>query len=148
MSCFSVILLPEHQLVSTPGGSAGFFCRSLGAGHSVHSIQWLVNGSLVETVHLPNVMATFAAGLGRLDFTNIPVEYNETIVRCVGTFPDGTTSTSPPSSLLLQGEAWRLHTVVHVSKHRVYTIAASPISILLASQCQVASYIYNVSCSI
>ena len=70
------------------------------------SLQWLVNGSLVENVNLTNVRTEFGNISGVLRFYDIPVEYNMSSIGCM-IIAEGNSEPllSHQSSLILQGSA-------------------------------------------
>lgn len=86
-----------------PGGDANFFCQPI-AGRII-SVQWIVNGSLLEHTNLENVISEFNDfGIGSLTFTNLPLLYNMTRIRCNATLISGNKVSSNESTiLLLQG---------------------------------------------
>ena len=99
-----VFLNPPDRFVSTPGGSATFICLS--TGMRIVSLQWLVNGSLVENLNLTNVRTEFDNNKGVLIFDDIPVEYNMSSIGCM-VIAEGNSEPllSQNSSLILQGSA-------------------------------------------
>lgn len=99
-----ILLNPTNELVSIPGGTATFVCRSPGV--KIISLQWLVNESLVENFNLSNVQTEFDNRSGVLIFHDIPVEYNMSRIRCM-VFAEGNSEPllSHQSILILQGES-------------------------------------------
>ena len=97
-------MTPE-EYVSTPGGRAFFLC--LTPGTSVVDVQWLVNGTELETLNLTNVTSTLeTAGTSKkwsLNFTKIPVEYNTTTVKCIAMTMNENLTADQNSTLLIQG---------------------------------------------
>ena len=67
------------------------------------SIQWLVNGMLLEDLNLNNVNSTLVGGFGTLMFSNIQLDQNSTFVLCSIHFVSGRVENSSDSRLLLQG---------------------------------------------
>ena len=107
-----VFVIPRDFFISTPGGSAEFRC--IVEQPTILGIQWIVNGSLLENLRLTGVTTEISMrfGIGVLIFENLPMEYNETTIRCRARFFTSSggqdTSTSPGATLLLlQG-----HTVI------------------------------------
>ena len=99
-----ITLNPPDRFVSTPGESATFVCLS--PGIRIVSLQWLVNGSLVENLNLTNVRTEFDNISGVLRFDDIPEEYNMSRIRCMA-IAEGNSEPllSQNSSLILQGSA-------------------------------------------
>ena len=86
--------------ISTPGGDAIFLCLS----SSAVGVEWLVNGTLLETTVTPvfNVTTEFVERIGgQLILTNLPVEYNMTRITCK--INESSSVTNSTSLLLLQG---------------------------------------------
>ena len=80
-----VQIVPSDTFVSTPGGVATFLCHSIDPSLEIDRVQWLVNGSLFEELDLGlNVTSTFSRDVqvGRLEFSNLPLEYNMTRIQC------------------------------------------------------------------
>lgn len=96
-------MFPALQFVSVPNDDAIFNCISLAPGFG--SVQWMVNETSIETLTLTGVTTEFSKniGLGSLAFTNLPLEYNSTRIKCIGTFESGVTRESESTMLLLQG---------------------------------------------
>lgn len=104
----AVLVYPPDKFVSVPGGNATFICSSpSGArGNTITKVQWLVNGSLFDPLDLLNVSTDFfpfSNGFGILSFTNLPVEYNMTTIRCRAYFGFRTLTSNNATLLLLQG---------------------------------------------
>ena len=99
-----LFLNPPDRFVSTPGGNAKFVCLS--PGIRIVSLQWLVNGSLLENLNLSTVQTEFDDSSGILCFSDIPVDYNMSIIRCK-VVAEGSSEPllSIQSSLILQGES-------------------------------------------
>ena len=69
----------------------------------IASIQWLLNGLLLEDLNLNNVNSIFTGGVGTLIFSNIRLDQNSTFVLCSIHFVSGRVENSSNSRLLLQG---------------------------------------------
>ena len=100
-------VFPIEHYVSTIGGAATFTC-SVPPDGSIIGVQWLVNGSELEGLNLPNVEAMFelhdGIGSGILRFRNVSVEYNETSITCIATtVAMRRLHATDSSSLLVQG---------------------------------------------
>ncbi len=105
----SAVVLPPGEFVSFPGGNVDFTClTSPASGDMIVSVQWIVNGSLLDTLVLRGVSTEFSPisnGIGLLEFTNLPLEYNTTSIRCIVSFETGLTiSSNEATLLLLQGK--------------------------------------------
>ena len=100
-----MFVIPE-EYVSRPGGRAFFTCQT--SGVSVVDVQWLVNGTELDSLNLTNVRATLeTAGTRkrwRLLFTQIPVEYNTTTVNCIAMTMNENLTATQNSTLLIQGK--------------------------------------------
>ena len=77
----------------------------------IASIQWLLNGILLEDLNLNNVNSSFAGEFRTLIFSRVQLDQNSTSVSCSIHFVSGRVENSSDSLLLLQG--W-LH--VHYNK--------------------------------
>ena len=83
--------------VSTAGGYAQFSCTA-SSGTAATGIQWLVNGSEMNS-NSTHVVILHNQFLTRLELMNIPVEFNTTIIQCAYEM-----ATSRVAMLLLQGQ--------------------------------------------
>lgn len=95
-------MLPLDQVRSVPGGDAVFRCAS--SGQTTVRIQWLINGTPLESLNLMNVTEEFTSigdGVGILYFTNLPEDYNMTRIQCEATLSSGSTSLSINGVILL-----------------------------------------------
>ena len=110
----AVIISPPILVAAVNDSSSyTFTCLSpisLNEG-GIASLQWLINGILLEDLNLNNVNSTFTGGVGTLIFSNIQLDQNSTFVLCSVHFVSGRVENSSDSVLLLQG--W-LH--VHYNK--------------------------------
>ena len=100
-----VITVPT-TFVSYPGGQAIFGCTPLKFAVSIVDVEWIVNGSSLESLTTANRNITsIRDSMGRygLMFADIPVEYNSTTVSCNVTFSKGSGISDPASMLILQG---------------------------------------------
>lgn len=98
-------MFPSGEFVTIPHGDATFTCLPLSAnGDAITVVQWLVNNTFFQYLHLHNVEAEFSAignGVGTLQFTDIPLEYNMTTIRCRAEFNSGQAYVSNDATLLL-----------------------------------------------
>ena len=72
---------------------------------SIASIQWLLNGVLLEDLNLTNVNSAFVGGgggFGALTFSRVRLDQNSTSVTCIVHFMSGRVA-NLSESLLLQG---------------------------------------------
>ena len=92
--------------MTTLGGGATFRCFSIDHA-DFSSVQWLVNDTELENFNITGVKESFRTGsyYGILEFSEIPLQYNETSVQCRATLSSGNNipESSEPSQLLLQG---------------------------------------------
>ena len=68
-------------------------------------IDWVVNGSFLDTLDIPNVVTVFSAsmGFGELRFSNLTLELDMTTIRCRARFEQRFSMMSTESLLLVQG---------------------------------------------
>ena len=96
---FSVVDIIPENYVTTPHGNASFLCTSLTG--TITGVQWLVNKMTLEDIDDTTIRTEFFnqfGGIGRLNFTNIPLVYNGTSITCIAPGEEGGTA-----SLLIQG---------------------------------------------
>ena len=91
--CAAAISLASSRTVYRVSYEASFFCTGTA---SVSGIQWLINGTHLENLNLQNVNTRFFRGIGRLDITHIPSDYNDTTIQCIANFGDR----NEPSNIL------------------------------------------------
>ena len=95
----TVTNFPDDGYVSTPGGEASFTCITSGSA----DVQWLLNGSQIDTLNLSNAETAVDRSGGHTAWTlrlsDLSVMHNNTRIRCT----DTTTLSSASTSLLLQG---------------------------------------------
>ena len=82
------------RITALAGDTVDFSCF----GGEVRSLEWLINGSLLETLNLNNVAVL---GNGMLRLTNVPAEYSMTTIVC----NDGLGGMSLQAVLLVQGNS-------------------------------------------
>ena len=103
-------MTPDEYYVSRPGGRATFTCQT--SGVSVVDVQWLVNGTELDSLSLTNVTSRLeTAGTTKrwsLVFTQIPVEYNTTTVKCIVITMNENLTAYQNSTLLIQGSEMQL----------------------------------------
>ena len=94
-------MLPVRSFITVPGDGAAFNCFSPVPG--LQSVEWLINGTQLDNLALQDVQDEFSSRLrvGNLAFTNIPIAYNATSIRCRGTFSSGEIVVSSGATLLL-----------------------------------------------
>ena len=90
------------QTIGIPGDNFVFLCTN--PSHTALSVQWLVNGTLLENSRLVNVSQEFDIGskTGELSF-NLSLKHNLTTIQCIGNFVCENVS-SETITLLLQGQ--------------------------------------------
>ena len=115
MALLFVVSVNPEEYVSTPGGNALFTCSTPGV--SPVDVQWLVNGTELGSLNLMNVtsrLETSASGRkrGSLVFTQIPVEYNTTTVKCIAMTMNENLTAAQNSTLLIQGV---VNTLVYIA---------------------------------
>ena len=90
-----ISLLPTW-VVTIPGETSLFECRS---SRAVEQFQWLVNGDINQTDGI--MTRDLNEHLSFLNFNNISVEYNGTIIRCIVTHTSGEIIISNNATLLV-----------------------------------------------
>ena len=90
------------KTVGIPNDNFDFFCSD--SSHTALSVQWLVNGTLLENSRLVNVFQQYngRSKTGELYF-DLPLEHNVTTIQCIYNFASGNVS-SETITLLLQGQ--------------------------------------------
>lgn len=106
-----VNLYPADRFISYISGPAQFTCQPFFSRNTLVSVQWLVNGTRIENLVLnqtgTNVETRFSDHLevGRLTFTNLQANLNNSRIQCQSTYHSGTTETSSGTTMiLLQGK--------------------------------------------
>lgn len=116
MLCFLIFTFNKHvftvyivnvyplEFISIPGGDATFICSHTFTSDTITSVQWLINGMSLEILNLNNVVTDLTNSIGTLNFTDLPLEYNKTRIRCTVEFSSGRSSSATEAALLnLQG---------------------------------------------
>ena len=90
------------KTVGIPDDNFGFFCNN--PSRTALSVQWLVNGTLLENSGLVNVFQQYnsRSKAAELSF-DLPLEHNVTTIQCIYNFASGNVS-SETITLLLQGQ--------------------------------------------
>ena len=94
--------------VFTPGETAQFNC--IPPGIDIARVQWLVNGSRLESLSLPNMTTQFRdpPGLGFLEIRSLPLAYNGTVLQCQGfSSTNSVAGTSNILTISVEGKAVR-----------------------------------------
>ena len=103
--CYVDVHLFPTKTVGVPGDNFGFLCTN--PSRTALSVQWLVNGTLLENSRLVNVFQHFDGRsiVAELSF-NLPLEHNVTTIQCIYNFASENTSyaSSETITLLLQGQ--------------------------------------------
>ena len=90
------------KTVGVPGDNFAFFCSN--PSRTALSVQWLVNGTLLENSRLENVFQEFNDRSKTADLSfNLPLEHNVTTIQCIGNFASENVS-SETITVLLQGQ--------------------------------------------
>lgn len=104
-----VTLDPAVDRITTPGGSALFSCYATHGESDITGAQWTFNSTSADTFNQSHVVIDLAetpiGNFGYLTLRDIPVEWNNTVVQCVGMFASGTWTPSDTCILRLQGTA-------------------------------------------
>ena len=89
----------RDEVMVFEGGNEAFSCTStLGT-----TVEWVVNGTLLEEPYPVGVTAeSFTTG-GNLNFNNVPLDYNGTSVQCIAT-TGGNVRRTNIGTLLVQGK--------------------------------------------
>ena len=107
---------PEGNRITIPLGRAAFTCYA--TWDDLSAVQWKLNNTRAEDFDRNHVtvelVRTRAGNVGSLVLMDIPVEWNNTIVQCVGTFPSGNQLATHNSTLLLQGTCVEMFLRMHV----------------------------------
>ena len=106
-----VIIFPS-KTVGIPGDNFTFLCTDL--SRTALSVQWLVNGTLLENSRLENVFQEYNNRTKTADLSfNLPLEYNVTTIQCIYNFASENVS-SETITLLLQGQLKTTNLVILV----------------------------------
>ena len=90
------------KTVGVPGDNFGFLCTN--PSRTALSVQWLVNGTLLENSTLEIVFLDFNSKSKTADLSfHLPLEHNVTTIQCIGNFASENVS-SETITLLLQGQ--------------------------------------------
>lgn len=101
----AITLDPVARRVTTPQGMATFTCHARRG--NITAAQWKLNNTRAEAFDQTNIRTHFiemsVGNLSSLVLRFIPLEWNNTNIRCEGTFASGTVIISEACTLLLQG---------------------------------------------
>ena len=90
------------KTVGIPGDNFAFVC--VDPSRNALSVQWLVNGTLLENSTLEDVFQQYNSISKTADLSfNLPLEYNVTTIQCIYIFASGNVA-SETIILLLQGQ--------------------------------------------
>ena len=96
--CVSDVQIRDEVMVFE-GGDEAFICTStLGA-----TVEWLVNGTLLEEPYPMGVTTEAITTGGILNFNNVSLDYNGTTVQCIAT-TGGNVRRTNIGTLLVQGK--------------------------------------------
>ena len=98
---FLVVQLTPVDPVVHAGGVATFTCAATSS--TIVSVEWLVNGTSLNSHPLQNVEQAFALGSGLLRFSNVSMDDNNTRVQCLATTSSEEVLSSNISLLRVQG---------------------------------------------
>ena len=89
-------------VVAISGNNIAFVCTD--QSHTALSVQWLVNGTLLENSRLEIVLQEFNSRSKTADLSfNLPLEHNVTTIQCIVNFASENVS-SETITVLLQGQ--------------------------------------------
>ena len=103
---FTVAVDPSESVL---GGTAEFTCMRTTASIEIESVEWLLNGTLLDNFNFSESDVTqrfirFNGGIGRLVFNNLPLMPQITEIVCRATLRNGATVLSTATNLIvLQG---------------------------------------------
>ena len=96
------VIIFSHKTVGIPGDNFYFLCSD--PSLTALSIQWLVNGTLLENSRLEIVLQKYDNRSASADLSfDLPLEHNVTTIQCIGNFASENVS-SETITLLLQGQ--------------------------------------------
>ena len=96
-----VQIFPSKTVISIPGDRIALHCTD--PSRAALSVQWLVNGTLLENSELEVVLQEFNNRSKTADLSfNLPLEHNVTTIQCIVNFASENVS-SKTITLLLQG---------------------------------------------
>ena len=105
----TVALNPSNQFVSVPGGTARFMCTRTMTSIDIESVEWLLNGTLLDNFNFneSDVTQRFISGfgIGELIFNHLPLTSQTTNeIVCRAALNNGETALSTATNLIvLQG---------------------------------------------
>ena len=94
-----VFVIPSGEVVVTLDADTTVTCNSLEG--SINSIQWLINGTLVEPSAQVNPVFDTEHGIGLLQLKNFTLNFNSSRIQCRASFDSGITETSTELLLIL-----------------------------------------------
>ena len=95
-------IFPLETIVGIPNDSFYFFCTD--PSHTALSVQWLVNGTLLENSTLVNFFQDFNSRSKSAElYFDLPLEHNVTTIQCIYSFVSEIVS-SETITVLLQGQ--------------------------------------------
>ena len=96
------VLTFPSKTVGIPDDNFNFLC--VDPSLTALSVQWLVNGTLLENSRLEIVLQEYNNRSARADLSfDLPLEHNITTIQCIGNFASENVS-SETITLLLQGQ--------------------------------------------
>ena len=98
---FVDLQLQHIDPVVAVGDTAVFTC--LLSFSTLVSVEWLVNGTSLNSSQLHDVELAFIAKLGVIRFNNVSADYNNTRIQCLATSSTNEMMLSRTSTFRLQG---------------------------------------------
>ena len=95
--------LDSPRRVYAPGVKVTYICTDITL--NVVGMQWLINATQLGNLNLSNVNTRFSRGVGRLEISRTPLEYNGTTIQCIANFEDRN-DLSNILILLVQGKSF------------------------------------------
>ena len=97
-----VDIFPSETVVGIPGDNFHFICSN--PSRTALSVEWLVNGTLLENSRLVIGLQSYKNKSKTADLSfDLPLEHNVTTIQCIGNFATENVS-SETITLLLQGQ--------------------------------------------
>ena len=121
LNCLDAVIISPPILVAAVNDSRSittFTCLSpIGLNEGgIASIQWLLNGVLLEDLNLNNVNSAFVSdggGFGTLSFSRVRLDQNFTSVSCTVHYMSGRVENSSDSALLLV-QGWLIVALMYI----------------------------------
>ena len=125
LNCLDAVIISPPILVAAVNDSRSttYTCLSpIGLNEGgIASIQWLLDGLLLEDLNLSNVNPAFVSdggGFGTLSFSRVRLDQNSTSVSCSVNFTSGRVETSSDSALLLV-QGWLIVALMDIESYTI-----------------------------